>query len=546
MRARLERTALLLLLAAPAAAQQPAAAPAAAPATIPDSLSGRAQVTYVSGRTAYVDAGVRDGIGHGSRVVALRNGAIIAELTVKFLSSHSAACEIVSSTTPVNEYDSVRYSRLPVESTTVAKTAEMGRAPPTTLRRMGISGRVGLSYQLVNGTAGAAGSLTQPALDLNMVGLNVGGSKVSFAIDTRTRRTYSTAPDGSTSSDQMMRVYQASLTWADPASGALLTVGRQYVQALSSVSLFDGATAELVKRHWSFGGFGGTQPDPATMGYSRRIMQYGAFVQLHQSLTVTPGQPLPPRWSITLGGISSTDSGQLNRDFAFVQAFYSSQRFTLFATQEVDYNHGWKATMGQPTISPTSTFITAQLQAASFLSFYAGFDNRRNVLLYRDYISPETIFDDAYREGMWGGLSISPGGFLRFGGDARLSTGGLHGDANSYTGWISADRGMPLQGTVRLRATRYTSYSTDGWLYAGSLGISPAWRLRLQFNGGLRQETDPRLDSAGTAPQTNVQWFGADADLGISRSWYFILSVMRTTGGLESNDQAYGGLSYRF
>jgi len=50
----------------------------------------------------------------------------------------------------------------------------------------------------------------------------------------------------------------------------------------------------------------------------------------------------------------------------------------------------------------------------------------------------------------------------------------------------------------------------------------------------------------GTAPKTNVQWFGADADVGISRSWYLILSAMRTTGGIESNDQAYAGLSYRF
>jgi hypothetical protein len=405
---------------------------------------------------------------------------------------------------------------------------------------------VGVSYQVVNGTAAAAGKLSQPALDLNVAGTSVGGSNLSFAIDTRTRRTYSTAPDGTTSSDQMMRVYQAALSWNDPKSGTLVTVGRQYVEALSAISLFDGATAELVKAHWSFGAFGGTQPDAATMGYSNQIMQYGGFVQLHQPLTVTPGQPLPARWSVTLGGISSQDGGQLNRDFMFLQAFYSDQRFTLFATQEVDYNHGWKSDLGLPTISPTSTFATAQLQLASFMSVYAGFDNRRNVLLYRDYVSPETLFDDAYREGMWGGLSISPGGFLRFGGDMRLSSGGLYGNATSYTGWIGADRGLPMQGNLRLRATKYSSYSTDGWLYAGSFGFSPAWRLRLQFNGGLRSEFDPRLDSAGTAPKTNVQWFGADADIGISRSWYFILSAMRTTGGIESNDQAYAGLSYRF
>ncbi|HUO52253.1 MAG TPA: hypothetical protein VMT93_07030 [Gemmatimonadaceae bacterium] len=540
-------------LLAPAAAQKAAAKPdtasrSAAPAAIPDSLKGRSSVSYVSGTTAYVAAGVRDGIYHGSRVVVVRNGAIIAELKVQFLSSHSAACLIASSTTPVNEYDSVRYSKLPPESVTVASASPAAGPPqPSSLRRLGITGRVGLSYQIVNGTDVAAGKIAQPALDLNVVGVNVGGSKLSFAIDTRTRRTYTTAPDGTTSNDQMMRVYQASLSFSDPKTGALVTLGRQYVEALSSVSLFDGLTAEFVKPHWSYGLFGGTQPDIYNMGYSQQVTQFGGFVQVHQPIVFVPGQPLPARWSITLGGIGSYDMGQINREFMFLQAFYSSTRLTFFGTQEVDYNRGWKAEVGLPPLTLTSTFITAQLMAADFLSFYGGFDNRRNVLLYTDYSNPETAFDSTYREGVWGGISITPTGFFRIGGDARISTGGLNGKANSYTGWISADRGMPLQSALRLRYTVYDSWTSKGTLYAGSFGFSPAWRLRIEFNGGLRSEINPQMaDSTGFAPKTNVQWWGADLDLGISRHWYFILTAMRTTGGIEGNDQGYAGVSYRF
>jgi hypothetical protein len=530
-------------LALAAAAQAPSNAPAV-PA-LPDSLSGRTAVTYVTGQSVYISAGLRDGVWHGSRVVVLRQGAPIAELKVLFLSSHSSACEVISSTTAVNIYDSVRFSKLPPESVTVAKAAAQP-ARPTRLRDIGIRGRVGVSYQMVNGRDAAAGRISQPALELRVDGYNVGGSPISFAIDTRGRQTYNTLPDGSTTNDQAMRVYQAAVTWADARSGAHITLGRQFVSALSSVSLFDGATAELVRRNWSFGAFGGTQPDVVTMGYSNQIREYGGYVQIHQAQGNVLGPDFSRRWSITTGGIGSYDGGQLNREFLFVQAFYSDRRFTLFATQELDYNRGWKRALGDPTIAPTSTFATVQLQLVDQVSLYGGFDNRRNVILYRDYVSPETAFDDSYREGMWAGLSLSPMRALRLGGDARLSAGGPNGNADSYTGWLATN--FPMQGTLRVRATRYTSATVDGWLYAGAVGFSPLWRLRLELNGGLRNEHDPRLvaTDSTSVPQTMVRWFGVDADVGLSRSWYLLLSASRTEGGLESNDQFYASLSYRF
>ena len=445
----------------------------------------------------------------------------------------------------MNISDSVRFSRLPPESIAVANAAAQP-VRPARLRDIGIRGRVGVSYQLVAGRDAAAGKISQPALELRVDGYNVGGSPFSFAIDTRGRQTYNTLPDGSTATDQAMRVYQAAVGWNDAGSGAHITLGRQFVSALSSVSLFDGATAELVKRRWSFGAFGGTQPDIATMGFSDQIREYGGYVQIHQAQTNVLGPDYSRRWSITTGGIGSYDGGQLNREFLFVQAFYSDRHFTLFATQELDYNRGWKRELGNPTIAPTSTFATVQWQLVDQVSFYGGFDNRRNVVLYRDYVSPETSFDDSYREGMWAGISLSPMRALRVGGDARLSAGGPYGDANSYTGWLATN--FALQGTLRVRATKYTSQTTDGWLYAGAVGLTPVWRLRLELNGGLRQEHDPRIAATDSTavPQTMIRWFGLDADVGLSRAWYLLLSATRTEGGLESNDQVYASLSYRF
>jgi hypothetical protein len=548
MSARIVRVlAVAAALVAPAAAAQAVQAGAAAATPLPDSLSGATAVTYVSGQSVYISAGSRDGLWHGSRVVVLRSGAVIAELKVHYLSSHSAACDVATASTAVNIYDSVRYSKLPADSVKVAQARASGAPPPSRLKDLGIRGRIGVTYQLVAGRDSATGKISQPGLELSLFGAAVGGSPIFFALDTRSRRTYTVLPDGTTTSDDALRVYQAAVTWVDAGSGAHVTMGRQYVSALSSVSLFDGATAEIVKQHWSFGAFGGSQPDPLTMGYSSRIRQYGGYVQVHQA----PISPLSAngggaQWAFTVGGIGSYDAGALNREFLFAQAFFSSRRFTLYATQEVDYNRGWKAAMGLPTLAPTSTFATAQLQVTDFVSLYGGFDNRRNVILYRDFVSPETSFDDRFREGVWGGISIAPMHALHIGGDARQSLGGPYGPASSYTGWIATN--FAMQGTLRLRTTKYTSTTMDGWLYAGNVGFSPVWRLRLELNGGLRQEHDPRLvpTDSTTVPQNMVRWFGLDADVGLSRSWYLLISAMRTTGGLESNDQLYASLSYRF
>ena len=43
-----------------------------------------------------------------------------------------------------------------------------------------------------------------------------------------------------------------------------------------------------------------------------------------------------------------------------------------------------------------------------------------------------------------------------------------------------------------------------------------------------------------------VVWYGAEADVGIGRAWYFVVSANRDQGPEGRLDQAYLSLSYRF
>ena len=546
MRARL-RIVLLAFAALCSSARDGAAQ------SIPDSLTGRTIVTYVTGQSVYIGAGHLDGVWIGSRVMIVRSGAPVAEIRVRYLSSHAASCELVAGSAPVQPSDSVRYSLEPKaaparDSATTTVAAVKPRKPYNSgwARSAGIRGRVGVSYLVISPRDSGQGRVTQPAADLRVEGYNVGGSSLSFVVDARTRRTLVEPAGGESNVDAGTRVYQASLSWSDPSSGARVTLGRQYSNALSPVSLYDGATIEVDRHRWAAGLFGGTQPDYTSLSLSGEIREYGGYVQLHQAQQPLGERSIFRRWSLTMGGIGSYDHSALNREFMFAQVQYSDRRLFLFATQEVDYNRGWKRDLGEPVLSPTSTFATAQLTLTDAVSVHAGFDNRRNVRLYRDFISPETAFDDSFREGYWGGVSLMAVRHLRLGLDARQSSGGASGRASSYTGLAGFERIFPLEGTVRFRATRYTSDRAEGWLYSSAIGITPAWRLHLELNGGVRDERYPGGRLPAGNPSANVRWLGVDADVGLARSWYLLLSGSRTTGGGEGNDQLYATLSYRF
>jgi hypothetical protein len=503
-------------------------------------------VTYISGQSVYVGAGRADGVREGSSLEVLRAGRVIATIRAAYLSSTSASCEIVVSIAAPTVGDSVRYR--PVFDVTVA-AADSAQARDTVSYRRSpswrrpIRGHVGIAYlglSQPNGFSGA--SLRQPSADVFVEASQIGGTPVGLIVDGRSRRTIgAVTPDGL---DDRTLVYQVSMSVADPGSGTRVSVGRQYSAALSSVSLFDGVTAEVNRSRWGVGAFGGMQPDATTMGYSTSIREAGGYVQLHNE----PDATVP--WSVTTGGVDSRDVGQLNREFGFAQFTLNSQVVSLFATQEIDVNRGWKRTVGEPAVSPTSTFATLMIRPNDAVSIQGGVDNRRNVRLYRDYVSPETEFDDAYRQGAWAGAGLTMLRALRIGADARVSRGGPAGSADYYTGSLDVGRVSRAGFEAHLRSTRYTTDWSTGWLHAWSASVHPFDLVRFELNAGLR--TQQLVTSAGatsTAPVPtlgNTQWIGASVDVSLGRSWYWVVTGTRDGTGAELTNQLYASLVFRF
>ncbi len=503
-----------------------------------------ASVTYISGTSIYVSAGRTDGLVEGQELSVVRHDSTAATLKVVFLSSRQSSCEVVRGATDIAVGDLVRFT--PSASNSAGTQVAAARTPsrPHRLSGPGLHGRVGGRY-LLSQTSPSSGGFNQPSLDLRLDGSGLGGSPFGLAVDLRTRRTAATRSDGSSTVDGHTRVYQAALLWNAPGAGFRMSMGRQYLTAVTWVSMFDGALVEVGGQHLTFGAFGGVEPDKVNLGFSKDIQDFGAYVQAHNKA----GSGIP--WSFTTGAVGSYASGKSNREFAFAQASVSSRVLSLYALQEIDYYRPWKVSLGESSVSPTSTYLNAAIRPTNWMSFNGGYDNRRSVRLYRDATNPAIAFDDAYRQGVWGGLSLI-GHRARVSGDVRFSDGAGAGKATSYTGSFGLDQFTPLHLSLTSRATWYQSHTSadslgaslrnSGQIYTLRLGGDPWQAIHVDVEGGLRKDNNPHNSPASST----ITWYGLDLDVSLARSWFLSLSGQREKSPGFTTTLFYSSLTWRF
>lgn len=512
-----------------------AALGAALPAVAQDSVATRtAAVTYRVGNTVYVSAGRDDGLVESQALGVVRGDSVVATLRVSYLASRQSSAEIVSGAPDIAVGDVVRYT--PTRPTP-AQAEVAARAPRPAARRLsgpGLHGRVGARYFVSRDEATQAG-FNQPTADVRLEGQALGGSPLGLVADLRSRRTTATRADGGRSVDGQTLVYQAALHWNAPGAGFHGVLGRQYLTAVTSVSLFDGALVEMNTPHFSSGGFAGYEPEPVNLGFSSDFRDAGGYLQLHSR----PGRP--ERWALSTGAVASYARQATNREFAFVQLSIYSRPFSLHAMQELDHYGADKVALGEPAWSWTSSYLSASVRPSRWLDLHGTFDNRRSVRLYRDVINPATAFDDAYRQGVSGGVSILGRGFT-LGGELRRADGGAAGGATAWSVMGGANRLTALDLSVTARGTWYHNPSVDGQLYTVQVGGEPWPAVHLELHGGLRQENDP----LATPTRRRFIWYGLDGDVLLFRSWFLSLSVERETGPDGRLTQVYEGLSWRF
>jgi hypothetical protein len=498
-----------------------------------------ASVTYAAGKAIYVDAGQAAGLEVGELVRVLRGGEPVGELRVVASSAKRSLCEVTGAfealAGDVVEFNGVAPSETAAEPSVSVEAPRPaprpGRSNRGWLRSQGIRGRVGLRYLSVE-NSGVDATIRQPAVDLRMEGQSLFGSDVDVSIDARARRSTRTSGDDS-EREGRTRVYRLLGAWdSEPFR---VVGGRQASTSLSAVGIFDGLSAELGRDRWSGGAFVGTQPDAENFGYSTDIREHGAWL--------TRRSGVPSTWEVTGGYVGSYQGSTINRENFVLQGRVFLPRGSLFVLQEADLHRGWKAKAEGGGLAWTSSYASGRYRAFERLWIDAGFDTRRNVRLYRDRVTPETEFDDTYRQGYWGGLRYELGPTTRATLGFRRTTGGSAEAANSATVTVRATRPRWSDSSLGFRTTVFDNRASRGRLHSLSAGVE-VLRAHVEVTGGVRAETS-RL---GLAEDSDAQWVSIELDRQIARPWFVLMSWDRDTGSVPGDDttQLHLSLLYRF
>lgn len=503
-----------------------------------------ARISHVDQDTVFIDSGEDVGLQGGDRLEVMREGITVANLEVTDVGLDRSGCTVVGGKASLETGDVIRlpfresaagsggHLRSGTETIIVVPSDAKSRTPSSAQVR----GRVGVRYLFVRDRETETGDLSQPALDLRLDGHDLGHEHLDLAIDVRSRRTYRSGLGQSTGTTDQTRVYRLSGTIHDTSSRYRLTVGRQFSPSLASVSTFDGLLLDYSGNRWSTGVFGGSQPAIEDYGYSTDIKEYGVFVQAHNRR----GRTHP--WSVTLGALGSYHFGEVNREFVYVQSLYSGPRLTFYATEEIDYNRDWKIEAGEEQISLTSSYAHLSWRVAGGFSMRGGYDNRRNIRLYRDHITPEVEFDDQFRRGAWVGFTQRVKKRFRFGIDAKNSRTSTSGDADTYTLTLGLSGVTRANLSTYYRGTHYSNMTVEGQIHSLNSSVSVTRNVRLILSGGIREDTnllDPLLTN-------ELVWYGAELDLNMGRHWFLMLSSDRNEGDTEDNHQSYLSVMYRF
>ncbi|HEU4929650.1 MAG TPA: hypothetical protein VFU38_07450 [Candidatus Krumholzibacteria bacterium] len=501
------------------------------------------RITYVTSSTAYVDAGRADGLAPGTTVEVVREGAVVATLRVTDVSERRAACAIETASVTLTAGDEARFTpqtaapEPPSTPPPVAASEPDNESPQKSyLASLGLRGRIGVRFLGVFDQSGFGGDVTQPSADVRVDGSRVAGSAFDVHVDVRARRTNQVVASGAEYNDAEARVYRLNAIAYALSDRLRVTAGRQFSSALASVSTFDGVQVEYDRERFGGGVFAGTQPEPIDYGFSTDIQEYGVFLRARSAPRATV------RWEGVAAGIGSYEDGDINREYVALLGRLMSHTVSLTLLQQIDVFRGWREEAEQQSTGWTSTFASARVHATERLDVDAGYDNRRDVRVYRDFVSPETAFDDSYRQGMWGGASFRFARRYRVGAVVRSSGGGPAGDAMSYTLTASASDFTAANLDVRLRSTRYDNERSDGWMASLSSGWSPGESWTVVGFAGLRSDRGKSI----ATPDVDSYWAGADLDVALRNGWYLDLSGEHNGAGEEAYDQVYTGLSWRF
>ena len=472
------------------------------------------RVQYVSNTSVYLDGGRAAGLVEGAAVRVERDGKLVAELVVEFAAENSAACRIVSSTSPPRAGDACTFTAAPAPDSGAGAGAAATPAAPARPVAVGAGGTSdGWNAAAIAGTlaftyrrsAEPDGSLTNPGLRADVHWNGPAQRELGVRVRADRPAVHFDSPASTPLAAENLRIYEAEVLYRGAGERFELRAGRFIPRRLELMGYMDGAgLAFRPAAGMRLGLAGGGGAQIGADGFQTGGWKLGGFFE-----AADPRRG-PARWRAVVGGARLQDPDITRRQFTYLQFDERlGSRLRAWEHLEVDFNPDWKRALGESSVDLTDVAVGTQVGVHRKVDVALSYEARRDVLLPEQRLVPPDPLGTGRTHGVHGAvhLRFTPWTALRLGADVRTRSDGTR----TQRAWDAVLQGGRARFTLLAHANLYDAAPGRGEQFDGSVLARPADRLRLDLAGGTHLIHD--LPSTAGAADRRTNWLRLGAGL---------------------------------
>ena len=364
-------------------------------------------VKYVAVDAVYLDAGRLQGVQNGDQGEIKRGDSLLARIEVVFVADNTASCKILSSSGEARVGDVVMLQITPLPPAAAPDTvvvASPASTSPDTLRKSTkgkhtrLTGRIGVQMLSQDDRGELNHDYVEPSLSLRAQISNLFGSHHTFSVRLRSRNVDRAS---SNESEWTHRLYEAALHYDNPDSRLHYSAGRMLSNRMSGMGYLDGLLFDYkLVPQFVLGAFGGSQPDLRSYDVKTDQPKAGVFAAYER------GHYDTGKLTGTLALAGNYVSGEISREFMYEQIMYSQTKFFFYQSSEVNINRGWRKDMEGSSLALSNILLNTRWSPQKWLSTTLSYDNRTNYRTYETRTVPDSLFDDALRQGWRLGFNL--------------------------------------------------------------------------------------------------------------------------------------------
>ena len=373
------------------------------------------RVKYISSEHVYIDAGVKEGLEAGTRLIIISSEMEVAEVEVVYTAENSSSCKIINKVAEINKGDlaklktrsgpAVKTSRdsLSVLKSVSGEVPKADRSAIDTEKSARIRGNVAVGFLSWNDRNSSDLDFRQPWVRLKITASDLLGSgyflkaRLRSRYNQRSKRFSANVPEN----EWRNKIYEFSFgRGGDFENG--FRIGRIIPNSLSGTGYIDGILIQKrLSNSFKAGVFGGTQPEWQYARVQSSIQKYGLYLSVRKNTQ--------DGWHFTssLALAAEYHLSTVSREFLhFKSNINRHRRFSVYQSIDIDINRSWRMDKANEKLSISNYYFSSRYRFNPKISAGLTYDNRKRYWTYELRSLADSLFDDLARRGLKTSLTV--------------------------------------------------------------------------------------------------------------------------------------------